>query len=105
MTPAQFAKQRGRIEAAPGRTNAWRKRAIKQLAAEAQAIPKRSAGRVLSYQFPSGRCVCTKHRYASEAQANDALRQINLETDGRTKPKRAYACFFCMGWHVTSEPK
>lgn len=106
MTPAQFARARGIIEAKPGRSNDWRKRAIKHLAADAHATPRYTTGkRVLSYELPNGRCVCIKHRYRTEAQALDAVAQIARETDGRTKPTRAYACFFCMGWHLTSEPK
>ncbi len=105
MTPARFAQLRDKINARHGRSHDWRKRAIKRLMAEAGATTQLTAGRVLSYRLPSGKFVCVKHRYRNETRANEAVQQINLETDGRRKPIRAYPCYFCNGWHITSEPR
>lgn len=105
MTPARFAQLRDRIAARYGRSNEWRKRALKRLVAEAGAAEQLTQGRVLSYRLPSGKYVCVKHRYATEDQAAGAVRQIGMEQDGRTKPTRAYPCYFCNGWHITSEQR
>lgn len=105
MTPARFAQLRDRINTRYGRGNEWRKRALKHLVAEAGAVAQLTQGRVLSYRLPSGKYVCVKHRYATEEQAADAVRQIGMEQDGRIKPRRSYPCYFCSGWHLTSEPR
>lgn len=103
MTPERFAQLRDKITQRHGRTNAWRKRAFRRLLAEAGAVAHLTNGRTLSYRLATGKYVCVKQRFATEGQALGVIEQINLENDGRKKPTRAYPCFFCMGWHVTSE--
>lgn len=90
----------------PDRSNAWRKRALANLAREANATTETTSGhRVLSWRLNNGKHVCVKHRYASDTQATEAIEQMQREPDGRRKPIRAYACYYCFGWHITSQPK
>jgi hypothetical protein len=106
MTPQEFAKRRERImHQSPGRSNDWRKRAMKQLAAEAGAAVMTNGSRVFSYSLPNGKRVCVKHRYSTHDQATDAMGQMQREPDTRVKPIRAYACHDCRGWHITSKSK
>lgn len=103
MKPATFARQWAIIEHASGRNPAWRKRALAHLIEDADAKPVMSGSRVVAYRLPDGRTICVKHRYPSENIAIDNIEQITRETDGRIKPVRAYPCYSCMGWHITSE--
>lgn len=104
MTPRQFAAARERIlSQSHTRSNDWRKRALAHLAAEARAEPQFSGKRILSWRMPTGQHVCVKHRYTSEVRAISAMGEMHRETDGRRKPVRAYPCFFCNGWHITSQ--
>lgn len=104
MNARQFAAARERIlSQSPGRSNDWRKRALARLAAEARAEPQTSGKRVLSWRMPTGQHVCVKHRYTSEIRAVSAMDEMHRETDGRRKPIRAYPCYFCSGWHITSQ--
>ncbi|WOH61937.1 hypothetical protein [Bradyrhizobium sp. BWC-3-1] len=107
VKPAEFAKRRDRImHCSAGRSNDWRKRAMKRLAKEAGTTADKTAGgRVLSWRLRNGQHVCVKHRYPDEQFATTAIDQIQREPDGRRKPIRAYACSFCFGWHITSQPK
>lgn len=107
MNPAEFARRRDRImHHSPGRSDAWRKRAMKQLASEADAKPQQTAGnRVIAWRMRNGQHVCVKHRYQNEGAATSALVQMQREPDGRRKPIRAYPCYFCCGWHITSQLK
>jgi hypothetical protein len=107
MTPGQFARKRDRImHNSPGRSDEWRKRAMKRLAADAGAVPQHAGGgRVIAWRMSNGQLVCVKHRYASEQQANNAMTQMQREPDGRRKPIRAYPCYACFGWHITSQQK
>lgn len=104
MNARQFATARERIlSQSPGRSNDWRKRALARLIAEARAEPQHSGKRILSWRMTTGQHVCVKHRYTTEARATDAILEMHRETDGRRKPIRAYACYFCNGWHITSQ--
>lgn len=104
MTPRQFAAARERIlSQSHRRSNDWRKRALAHLVAEAGAEPQTSGRRVLSWRMPTGQHVCVKHRYTTETRATDAILEMHRETDGRRKPIRAYPCYFCAGWHITSQ--
>lgn len=107
MRPAEFARRRDRIiHHSPGRSNAWRKRALANLAREANATTETTSGhRVLSWRLNNGQHVCAKHRYRSEGDATSAISEMQREQDGRRKPIRAYACYYCFGWHITSQPK
>jgi hypothetical protein len=107
MKPAEFAKRRERImHQSPGRSDAWRKRAMKQLANEANAQAQHTKGqRVISWRMRNGQHVCVKHRYRDEQQATTALAQMQREPDGRRKPIRAYPCYHCGGWHITSQAR
>jgi hypothetical protein len=106
VRPAEFARRRDRIMHASGRSNAWRKRALQHLAREANAATETTSGnRVLSWRLNNGQHVCAKHRYVSETQATDAICEMQRQHDGRRKPIRAYACYYCFGWHITSQPK
>jgi hypothetical protein len=105
MNAAEFARRRERImHHSPGRSDDWRKRAMKRLAADAGAEPKTTrGGRIVSYRMKSGGHVCVKHRYRNETAATNALTCMQRERDGRRKPIRAYQCDHCHGWHITSQ--
>ena len=47
---------------------------------------------------------CSKVRYDSLQQAGAALRTIRKRGTGAKRPRRAYPCRSCSGWHLTSEP-
>lgn len=102
MNPANFDKHRGRIEHIPGRSLAWRKRALKRLIADAGVVELKTGKRVTAYRLPCQTVICVKRRYPNEQSAIDALAQIGNEHDGRIKPIRAYPCYRCFGWHLTS---
>ncbi len=104
MNAGEFQRQRARIEASRDRSNAWRKRAMVRLMAEAGANLDKPGPRATGYNLPNGKIICIKHRYRSEAEAHDALRQIAAIGQSRvSSPIRAYPCFKCNGWHVTSK--
>lgn len=51
---------------------------------------------------------CGKQRFATGAQARAALARIRKHGDRGPdghKPSRPYACPFCRGWHLTSDPE
>ena len=106
MNAAQFERERAVIESrSPGRTDKWRKRALAKLV-QREGVEVVSTGRrVISYKLPNGQAVCQKRRFRCEDSALDTLRQIAAEHEPRKQPIRAYACFVCLGWHVTSQPK
>jgi hypothetical protein len=106
MNAGQFERQRARIESqSSGRTDKWRKRAFQHLVREAGAEVVSSGRRITSYRLPNGQSVCHKRRFRCEGDALDTLRQIAIEEEPRKKPIRAYACYVCFGWHVTSQPR
>jgi hypothetical protein len=103
MNAGQFIRKRERMLSEQGRSNAWRKRALARLISEARAEPQTTGRRVLSYRLPDGQHVCVKQRFRSEQRAVDAMAEMRREIDGRRKPIRAYPCYFCNGWHITSQ--
>lgn len=52
--------------------------------------------------------VTRKLRYVTEWRAVQAVEEIRTKyqglDDGRPLPRRAYACRYCGGWHITSKP-
>jgi hypothetical protein len=103
MNAGRFATQRDRIASEQGRSNAWRKRAMASLVRRSGAQTNQAVGgKLISWSLPGGRTVCVKKRYAREDQATAAIAEMHREHDGRRKPIRAYPCFHCLGWHVTS---
>lgn len=106
LKPAEFARRRDRIMHDHSRSNEWRKRALRRLALEAGAAVETTSGnRVLSWRLNNGQHVCVKHRYRSQDDATSAIDQMQRAHDGRRKPIRAYACYYCFGWHITSQPR
>ena len=108
MKAGKFARQRAIIEYASHRSASWRKRAMARLIAYTHTEPMTTGKRVIAYKLANGKVVCVKHRYQTEQIAIDHIDhigQIARETDGRTKPIRAYPCYWCMGWHITSHGK
>ncbi len=102
MNAGEFARRRARIEREHGRTEQWKKRALQQLVREARATPVHANGRTVAWRMPDGVTVCFKHRYADSDTASEALRMIALTEGTHTKPRRAYPCPHCGGWHLTS---
>lgn len=53
-----------------------------------------------------GRRTCRgKHRFRDHREATAALHRIQTSSKRAKKPKRAYPCSHCRGWHLTSEDK
>lgn len=106
MSPAEYARRRARIAAeAYHRPASWHKRAMKRLNAEAGAVALVVSRKIVGHRLPGGRVVCLKQRFRDEAQALAKLAQIAKEPDGRVKPIRAFPCYSCCGWHLTSQDK
>ena len=106
MSPAEYARRRARIDAKSfTRTPRWHKRAMKQLNKEAGAVALIAGRKVVGHQLPSGRVVCIKRRFHTEELALAKLAQIAKEPADRHKPIRAFACYSCLGWHLTSQAK
>lgn len=106
MNANKFGRQRAIIEhAKAGRSRAWRKRALAKLAADTGVEQIATGKRIIAYRLPDGRVICVKHRYQNEAAAIDAIQQIARTTGSNKKPIRAYPCYQCMGWHITSEQR
>jgi hypothetical protein len=104
MNVGKFTAQRERIAWMPGRSNAWRKRALAMLVRRSGATERHAdGGKLVSWQLPSGRIVCVKKRYSTEFKAAEAMGEMHREHDNRRKPIRAYACYHCLGWHLTSQ--
>ncbi len=104
MNAGKFERQRVKIESRKGRSGNWRKRAMHHLVEDAHAEPIKSGNRVVAYQLEDG-AACTKRRFQTEEIANDTIRQIADEPEPRKKPIRAYFCWACSGWHLTSKEK
>lgn len=94
MNAGEFTKHRDLIRAAR-RSNAWRKRALLRLLAEARAVHIDTS----RIKLPNGQIVCTWRRYITEQSAVATL--VHVEAEHR-QPIRAYCCNFCYGWHLTS---
>jgi hypothetical protein len=104
MNANEFDRHRQRNEAW-SRSKRWRKRAMQHLVADAGAHVIASGSRIIAYKLPDGTTACFKRRFPTEDAANRTLRQIACEPEPRKKPIRAYPCFECSGWHVTSKAK
>ncbi len=46
--------------------------------------------------------VCHKVYYSNESEAKKEIKRISQLTQKNEKPKRAYECDKCSGWHLTS---
>lgn len=106
MTPSEFARKLGRIEhfdryeaaERSWRSITWKARARKRLIREAGAevVPG-------GWRLATGRHVCRKVRYKSEAHALHALRCCTIAPTPKRNESRAYHCPRCNGWHLTSD--
>ena len=106
MNAGRFERDRLKIESqSRGRSNKWRKRAMKHLVEESGAEVIAIGKRVYAYKMEDGSTACHKRRFKTQDAANETLRQIAVEPEPRKKPIRAYFCKYCEGWHVTSEQK
>lgn len=104
MSPAEYRRKRARIEAeATRRAPSWRKRALKRLTVEAGAVALVMGRKVVAHKLPGGRVVCVKQRFVSEEQALERLATIAHGPNDRVKPIRAFPCYSCLGWHLTSQ--
>jgi len=59
-----------------------------------------TAAELESYKQHVARVVCKKVRYSSCASARLMLEYLKLQARDE---KRAYRCFMCGGWHLTSK--
>lgn len=106
MNAATFVKRRAKIEHQQGKPNWWRRRAQDALIREARAVPVVGGLKIVGWRLPNGETICVKRRFKDEGAAIAAMGQIRAEPFRRDHmPIRAYPCFACRGWHVTSEPK
>ena len=101
MTPAEFSKRRERIEHAPKRSDQWRKKAMRSLVREARAVVVVMSNHPIGWQMLDGRIVCSKRRYKNLREAELHLQIINAFGTGDVKPRRAYFCPQCHGYHLT----
>lgn len=51
------------------------------------------------------RCATGKRTYATKREADDTLDALRVHTRrmGRKRPRRAYPCDRCGGWHLTAQ--
>jgi hypothetical protein len=103
MNAGQFVRKRALMERESWRRNGWFKRAMQKLIQEAGAVAIYSGGRIVGHELANGQIVCTKQRFQTELAAGAALLQIAISAGEHKKPQRAYACFACLGWHLTSQ--
>lgn len=104
MSPREFERRRARIESAPKRGSSWRKRALQKIVRESGAEVVIAARKVIAYKMASGEFVCKKQRFKTEPDAIAVLGMIANEHQPRlNQPIRAYPCYCCKGWHLTSE--
>lgn len=104
MNAGQFAKQRAKIERrAAGRT-AFVRKAMEHLVRDAGAVVIAIRGHVVAWKMPDGGVVCVKRRYSTGVVAVADLYHIKRRArDIGHIPVRAYACPWCLGWHLTSQ--
>lgn len=107
MKAAEFARKRARIEQrAAGRPAAFLRKAVAHLVRDAGAAAVSVNGHMVGWQMPAGGFVCVKYRYRDEDSAVLELeRIIRLGQHQERIPVRHYACPYCGGWHLTSQPK
>jgi hypothetical protein len=43
--------------------------------------------------------------YATLLEALEVLKNVQQTSNREVKPTRAYACYYCRRWHLTSQPK
>jgi hypothetical protein len=103
LNAGEFAKKRGRIASARGRSEKWKRKALGHLAREAGAVPFIRGGKVKSHRFEGGQVVCEKHRYRSQAEADADLANIQARPGAHQKPTRSFPCPHCRGFHLTHQ--
>lgn len=102
MNAHQFAKERARIEYGRDIPERKRNKALAHLVNEARAVLVVVDRKIVAYRLPNGESVCVKRRYSVEAKALADLARMENIGDQRV-PKRAYACAYCLGFHLTSQ--
>lgn len=104
MNAAEFLRKRGIIarQVQASRKHSWGIRAMQALVAEAGAVAVVTGQTVTGYRMPSGQVACTKKRFPDQAAALDAMDQISRTQGTHEKPKRAYPCPHCKGWHLAT---
>jgi hypothetical protein len=106
MNATTFAKRRAKIEHQQSKPAWWRRKAHDALIREARAVVVTSGLKAVGWLLPNGETICIKTRFKSEDAALGIIAQINADPLRRDhQPTRAYACFACHGWHLTSEAK
>ena len=102
MTPSEFARRYGRIQALarhnPQRANKCRKALIKR--AGARAVVLRDMP--VAYRMRTG-IACVRFRYRTEEAARAELARIAEHSKRLRQPNRAYPCVLCCAWHLAVE--
>jgi hypothetical protein len=101
MNALQFSRQRTRILRSQ-RPAGWQDRAMRKLIEQARAIPLVSAHSIIGWRLPTMEVVCAKRRYPDHERAVSDMLAIQAEYGKDGRPRRAYQCPFCDGWHLTS---
>jgi hypothetical protein len=102
MNAAQFSRARQRIEREAKSRKGYGPKALRHLVHEARAVKVIWGPRIIGWRMRDGTMVCRKDRYATQDQATNVMLGIQAEHGKRGKPRRAYQCNFCGGWHLTS---
>lgn len=104
MGASRYERDRKRIIVeSQGRSQGWKKRALKRLNDEQDLYVVRRGGKVVGVrQRDSDLVICRKKTFHVESDALRAIEQAALMGGSNRKPCRAYQCFHCSLWHVTS---
>jgi hypothetical protein len=102
MNAVQFSRQRTRILRS-NRAEGWQARAMRKLINQSRAIPVVSAHSVIGWRLPTHEIVCAKRRYPEQQRAIADMLAMQAEYGKEGRPRRAYQCPFCDGWHLTSK--
>lgn len=102
MNAAQFSRARQRIEREAKERKGYGPKALRKLVRESRAVTVIWGRRIIGWRMKDGAMVCKKDRYATREQATGMMLAIQAEHGKHGKPRRAYQCEFCNGWHLTS---
>jgi hypothetical protein len=102
MNAAQFSRARQRIEREAKSRKGYGTKALRRLVREARAVTVIGGTRIIGWRMRDGTMVCRKDRYSTRDQAVAVMLGIQAEYGKAGKPRRAYECNFCGGFHLTS---
>ncbi|AWM87352.1 hypothetical protein [Microvirga sp. 17 mud 1-3] len=105
MNARDFARQRAIIERRFSAKPSKRSAAMRRLVRDSGAAVMVSGTKAMGWRLPDGSVVCVKHRFRDRDRAETELQIIAAKNWNHHRvPTRVYACRFCNGWHLTSQP-